>query len=113
MVGNSNIVQQLFERYPKERENMREFTHGLIEGGGFLAPTAAPIMKAIQASGGKFLNLINTRFGKAYLIEDPATGQIHRYYEDEILNKLLPQFGPAKNRPATFMDWLFNRGGTE
>lgn len=110
-MGYDNLLLKIFEKYPGERENLREFTHSMINGGGFMAPTTAPVMKAIQASGGKFLNTIKTKFGNAHLIEDPSTGKIHRYWEDEILDNMLPKFGPAVNRPGTFVDWLFFTGG--
>jgi|SRR3990170_4468227 len=111
---DNNPLLQIFEKYPGEKKNMGDFTRNLIEGGGFMAPTAAPIMKAIQSSGGKFLNMIRTQSGgKMYLIEDPATGKIHRFWEDEILDDLLPKFGPATDRPSTFVDWLFGKGGVK
>lgn len=103
-----NLIQEMLSG--KDREDMGSFAKELVESGAFLAPVSAPIMKAIQSSGGKFVNSINTTYGPAYLIEDPATGKLHRFFADQIEKFGLPRFGPETQRPTgNFIDWLFGR----
>ncbi len=88
---------------------MSGFARALIEGGGIMSSVSPGIMKAVQASGGKFVNAVSTRLGKKILIEEPS-GKVRSFLESEITSKGLPKFEPVVQKtPSEELGELINK----